>query len=166
MKSFEAIAQLRAELRQDREFIHQNYQKNQRMHERLSRTPAPDEFDFAALSYTLHNLYNSFESYFYRIAKFFENTLDPVEWHKDLVERMTLSIEGIRPALFNHEFALRIEELRKFRHVFRNLYKTPLVPEKVLFVQKIAASLDEEFQPFHDAFDRFLADLERAMQMD
>ena len=47
---------------------------------------------------------------------------------------MPLDIEGIRPALIDMPMSLRIEELLKFRHVFRNIYKSPLLPAKVDFV--------------------------------
>lgn len=59
-----------------------------------------DEYDFAALGYTIQNLYNAFESYFLRIAKFFENKLDEREWHKSLVHRMTLSVDGPPQTVF------------------------------------------------------------------
>lgn len=40
-------------------------------------TPDPDVI---ALGYTIHNYYNAVENYFLRIAKFFENHLDPSTW--------------------------------------------------------------------------------------
>ena len=35
----------------------------------------PDEFDFSALGYTIHNIYKLMENYFLRITKFFENNI-------------------------------------------------------------------------------------------
>jgi hypothetical protein len=113
----------------------------------------------------LQNLYNAFESYFSRIAKFFENNSNQTEWHKSVVERMTLNIDGVRPALFDTNFSMRIEELLKFRHVFRNLYKTPLIPENVLFVQKAAQGIDHDFDTYHILFDRFLEDLQKELEI-
>jgi hypothetical protein len=54
---------------------------------------------------------------------------------------MTLNIECVRPALFDQALGLRIEELMKFRHVFRNIYKSPLV---------------SDFKPYHQQFPDFL----------
>jgi len=51
---------------------------------------ATDSLEFAARAYTLHNLYCLFENCFLRIAKFFENALDPQTGHQDLVRRMAL----------------------------------------------------------------------------
>ncbi len=153
------IEQLRSELHQDLHFININYHKNREMTERVNKSRTTDEFQFAALGYTLHNLYNAFESYFLRIAKFFENEIDQNEWHSSLVERMTLDIEGIRPALFTIDFSIKIGELMRFRHLFRNLYKTPLIPQKVLFANRYTEDIVDEFTTFHEQFDRFLKNL-------
>ena len=59
------------------------------------------------------------ETVFLRISQVFENNLSPDRWHADLLEKMTLRIEGIRiPAVSpsNHGNLL---ELLKFRHFLR-----------------------------------------------
>ena len=80
-------------------------------------------------------------------------------WHKALLERMTLNIEGVRPALLDLVLSLRIEELMKFRHVFRNIYKSPLVPAKVEFANQAARGLVPDFKPYHRRFLDFLQTL-------
>ncbi|MFO8064509.1 MAG: hypothetical protein ACQETQ_13765 [Spirochaetota bacterium] len=161
MSDPDSIEQLRSELRKDLDFIYRNWHKNREMTKRIEAASNADEYEYAALGYTLHNLYNAFESYFLRIAKFFENNLDQSGWHRSLVERMTLDIDGVRPALFDHEFSLKVDELMRFRHLFRNLYKTPLEPEKVLFANRRAESLAEEFEHYHERFDSFLRRLKK-----
>ena len=64
MRSRDSVEQLRSELNQDMQFIEANYARNRDMTERVRSTDGDDEFEYAALGYTLHNLYNSFESYF------------------------------------------------------------------------------------------------------
>ena len=164
MRNADAIEQLRAELRQDYDIIAMNHSKNREMTERIAASAQAGEFDYAALGYTLHNLYNALEAYFLRIAKFFENNLDESEWHRSLVRRMTLEISGVRPALFDRDFALRVDELMRFRHLFRNLYQTPLVPEKVEFANRSAEGLLEEFLRYHQEFDSFLHDLKSRLE--
>ena len=156
-----AIEQLRAELKQDMDIIAVNHRKNREMTRRIEESQTDDEFQFAALGYTIHNLYNAFESYFLRIAKFFENNLVEHEWHRSLIHRMTLDINGVRPALFDMDLANRIDELMRFRHLFRNLYKTPLIPDRVLFANSYAATLREDFERCHTRFDEFLVELKR-----
>ena len=113
---------------------------------------ALDELDWAALGYTLHNLYCCFEGYFLRISKFFENGLDPSAWHAELVGRMTLDIPGLRPALFDKGYARRVDELRRFRHAFRNVYASELDPEKLLPLALKMPSLLADFRPFHERY--------------
>ena len=72
---------------------------------------------------------------------------------------MTLNIEGMRPALLDRPISLRIEELLKFRHVFRNIYKSPLVPAKVEFANQAAHDLAEDFTVCHERFLGFLQTL-------
>jgi hypothetical protein len=45
----------------------------------------------------LESYYTCAETLFLRISQFFENQLNDTEWHKDLLEKMTLTIEGLRP---------------------------------------------------------------------
>jgi hypothetical protein len=141
-----------------------NYRKNREMTSRIEKSGTDDEYQFAALGYTLHNLYTSFESLFFRVAKFFENNLEQSEWHTSLLERMTLDISGVRPALVDIDFSNRIGELMRFRHLFRNLYKTPLIPQKVLFANQYAEGIVEDFTPFYQKFDRFLQDLKAELR--
>ncbi len=47
MKNSDTIEQLRAELRQDLEFIHVNHAKNREMTRRIDETSSDDEYDFA-----------------------------------------------------------------------------------------------------------------------
>ncbi|HKK49018.1 MAG TPA: hypothetical protein VJ932_07965 [Alkalispirochaeta sp.] len=128
-------ALLIAELEGDLEALPQLLESNTKSMERIN-AGAADELDYAALGYTLHNLYNLIENSFFRIAKHFENDIGGEGWHKDLLQRMTLSIEGIRPRIIDRDTAEKIDELRAFRHVFRNMYRKNLDPEKLLLLQK------------------------------
>lgn len=159
MKDSDALRLLRAELMQDYDFIVLNGEKNKIMTARITVSREQDEFAYAALGYTLHNLYNSFEGYFFRIAKFFENNIADLTWHKALLERMTLTIDGVRPSLIDLSISQRIEELLKFRHVFRNIYKTPIVAAKVDFANEAAFNLASDFKVYHERFLDFLQSL-------
>ncbi|MFW5729145.1 MAG: antitoxin [bacterium] len=159
MRSADAVRLLRAELAQDLELIRENYSKNRQMTKRITAAAKDDEFDHAALGYTLHNLYNAFEAYFLRVAKFFENAVDDETWHMSLLDRMTLDIPETRPALLDRGTASSLHELLRFRHVFRNLYQQQLIPERVRWVNETAATLLDAFEPRHRRFDEFLDDL-------
>ena len=118
----------------------------------------PDEFDLAGLAYAMQNIYNAFENYMLRIAKFFENDLSNDSWHKELVERMTLEIKDFRPALFNRDFAAQIGELRSFRHFFRNSYFARLDKNKIFrLADKIPGILNE----FSDIHRNYIGELDQ-----
>lgn len=151
-----ALQRLRAELQLDIDRLTELTDKNRRAAERVS-VGAPDELDYAALGYTIHNVFNLIENYATRIAKLFENQVDPASWHRDLIERMQIEIAGVRPALWDRDLAGRVDELRRFRHVFRNMYANDLDPRRVAAVQE---TLPETIARFFSAHDRFLHDLD------
>ena len=69
----------------------------------------------------LEAVYRSMETIFVRISQSFENNLDPARWHNDLLQKMTLEIEGVRPAAVSEETYSPLFELLKFRH-FKRYY--------------------------------------------
>ena len=148
-------ALLIAELEGDLNALPKLLETNSRSMERIS-AGAREELDYAALGYTLHNLYNLIENSFYRIAKHFENDLGSEGWHKELVHRMTLSIEGIRPRIIDADTAERIDELRAFRHVFRNMYRNSLDAERILLLQKRLPGILESWKRAIEAFIELL----------
>jgi len=85
--------------------------------------------------YWLHNLYSACEDLFKLVAGFWENSVDSDgTFHKELIRRMILTIEGIRPALLSEESFQYLNELRGFRHVFRHAYSYGLDDERVIYL--------------------------------
>lgn len=123
------------------------------------RSGAGDDLDWAALGYTIHNIYNALESYFLRVSKFFENDLPAATWHRELVDRMTLEIDGVRPRLLDRALAREIHELRAFRHVFRNIYGSRLDPESMRILQARVPASIASFRAAHAEFTGVLRDL-------
>jgi hypothetical protein len=108
--------------------------------------------DWAALAYTIHNLYGSIEQYCTRIAKFYENNLSTTTWHAELLERMTLNIEGVRPALYDRDLLWQLDDLRRFRHLFRHMYDRPLDSERVKKMQQLLLDVLPGFLASHERF--------------
>jgi hypothetical protein len=69
----------------------------------------------------LDNYYTCLETAFVRISQYFENSLGPGKWHSELLEKMTLRMEGIRIPAVSRENYGNLVELMKFRH-FRRYY--------------------------------------------
>src|SRR5260221_3500589 len=82
--------------------------------------PAQEEFPEPVLvmvSYLLNGVYSCLEDQFLKIAKVFENRVEsPASWHRELLERMQLEVEGVRPRVLNRPAFRLLNELRGFRH--------------------------------------------------
>ena len=156
------IERLRAELLYDLDQIDLLLSSNEKAMERIS-AGADDYLDFAALGYTIHNLYSLMENACFRVAKFFENSLVENSWHKDLLDRMRLDIEGARPALLNEDTYQLLDDLRAFRHVFRNLYAKPIDKDKVMLIQSRVPKAVSGFRDGVSGFLQFLKDLKGAV---
>jgi len=104
--------------------------------EARASTMRPDEVvTVEALAYQLHNLYNTCEDLLKLVANAFENHIDDqAGWHRGLVQRMSLTIEGVRPAFISPEALPHLNELRSFRHFFRHAYNTPISVPRLLLV--------------------------------
>jgi hypothetical protein len=82
--------------------------------------------------YWMHNLYCAYEDLFKLVAGFWENSLTANgEYHINLLKRMQIEIEGVRPALLSMDGWRSLNELRGFRHVFRHAYSYGLDKERV-----------------------------------
>lgn len=114
-----------------------------------------------SLAYQLHNLYCAFEDLFNIVAAFFENRIDErAGYHRELLWRMKLAIEGVRPALLMEDSYRLLDSLRAFRHFFRHAYSYELDPQKVGLVLQDALELRPRYQ---GDLDRFLAQLRRGV---
>ena len=98
-----------------------------------------------SMAYQIHNLYSAFEQLFETVARFFENRLEEQRYHVDLLRRMRLEIDGIRPALVSDEAFVLLDELRRFRHFFRHAYTADLNPDNLVDLLSKA----ERLKPVH-----------------
>ena len=85
--------------------------------------------------YWLHNLYSAFEDLFKLTAGFWENN-EKIngDFHINLLKRMLVHIEQVRPALISEESYRFLNELRGFRLVFRHAYSFGMDDERVSFL--------------------------------
>jgi hypothetical protein len=100
-----------------------------------------------SLAYQLHNLYCAFEDLFRIVAKFFENNIeDESRFHIQLLQRMTLDIEGVRPALISRHLFTALNELRAFRHAFRHAYSHDIDVDKLHLVLKRYEAIEVNYK--------------------
>ncbi|HSG40299.1 MAG TPA: antitoxin [Thermoanaerobaculia bacterium] len=111
-------------------------------------------------AYRLHSLYTAFENIFRNIAAAFENHLDPETWHRDLLQRMRLDLTPVRPAIIDAEAFEKLDEMRRFRHVFRTMYGLNLDPLRLQVVLRRALELKPLYRVQIERFLQFLRGLE------
>lgn len=149
------IQTLKAEIAADLGAIAEIYQALDQV-----RGDLADEQQRIVVAYYLHNLYCAFESIFQRIADVFGNHIsDRAAWHADLLRRMTLDIEGVRPHLLSAQAYDSLDELRRFRHVFRSAYRLQLDADRLALVHRKARALEQVYKADIQQFVGFLDDL-------
>ncbi len=110
------------------------------------------------LSQSISQYYTCAETVFFRISVFFENNLSKEHWHKELLNRMTLRIDGIREAVITDELRQALDELLKFRYFTRYYFDLNYDWDKLDFIMKKYAFVREKL-PLQ--LDQFLVFVER-----
>lgn len=124
--------------------------------EELANAPQQDDiYSLRARGSILHDFYNGFERVFIRIAPVLNGGIPRGDqWHRDLVDDMTLDIPEVRPAVIDQGLARTLGEYLRFRHVFRNVYGGVLEAERMASLEK---RLPETLAAFRDRVETFVA---------
>lgn len=112
------------------------------------------------VAYRLHSLYSAFENIFRNISTSFENHLDPSSWHRQLLERMRLDLSPVRPAVIDEQAFEKLDELLRFRHLFRTGYGLRLDALRLQLVVRKALELKDIYRGQIDLFMQYLRRLE------
>lgn len=107
----------------------------------------------------LVDYYTCLETCFFRISQLFENHLAAERWHSDLLEKMTLSIEGVRVAVLSDGSASDLNELMKFRHFRRYYYELEYDWDKIEYLQKVFDRVRQTVPHELHTFQEFLTQL-------
>ncbi len=153
----EKLLVLRADIQADLQAIGDIYAALDRR-----RSELDDEDERIVVAYYFHNLYSAFESIFQRIAEVFGNHVsERGGWHADLLRRMRLDVQGMRPRVISDEAYDCLDELRRFRHLFRGAYRLRLDPDRLRVVQNKAQKLRAIYRDDLERFMAFVEDLLR-----
>lgn len=122
--------------------------------QKLSETPGLEEA--MIVTQALTNYYTCLETLFLRISKFFENSLEREQWHRSLLEKMTLEIEDVRPKVIGDAAYQGLLELLKFRHFARYYFELDYDWDKLHFLLKKFNTIHHRVRADLSDFDRFL----------
>ena len=134
-REFETLQTLKSELLA---LLDQAQELDEKLQKYVVQYPEPGEFPEAVLitvAYLLNGLYCCYEDQFLKVAKAFENRVEnPATWHRELLDRMRIEVEGVRPQVLDRPAFRLLNEMRGFRHVFRSSYAFELDEERVRLV--------------------------------
>ncbi len=129
----------------------------------LARHPLTAEADndvLIVIAYHLNNLYNAFENIFQSIAAASENSIDADgRWHAQLLEHMRLDARPLRPAVIDDAAYIALDELRRFRHLFRHAYMVNLDARRLQIVWDQAFDLQKIYPEQLTRFMEFVQTL-------
>lgn len=126
--------------------------------------PVKDTTVLRALGSILHDFYSGIEKIFLQIAKEIDQSAPKAEnWHRLLLEQMTLPLKGRRPPVISTELASKLQQYLAFRHRFRNLYGFELEWRRM---EELVRALPGTLEEFSAAIDSLLTLLEAADDAD
>ena len=105
---------------------------DERLKERANKLQDGDPILLESIAYQIHNLYNSIEDLLKLIANYFENNIsNSSQWRTLLLQRMTIVVPKVRPAVLSAETYTLLNTLRGFRHFFRHAYGATIEYEQL-----------------------------------
>lgn len=130
----------------------------ERLHLRWEREGA-DEERVDAASLRLQSLYTGMERCLLQIVRVFNgSTPEGVDWHRRLLDRLTLATDR-RPAVLSEGTARGLRELLAFRHLVRHRYADDLDPDLVRRRLREALDLWPRWLSELDVLERWLGEL-------
>ncbi len=120
-----------------------------------------------SVALNLHGFYSGAERLFELIAEQVDEHRSSGEaWHRELLDRMGQEVPDVRPAVINPQTAIALDELRKFRHLVRNVYTAHLDPARMQNLLEALPHLWAQIRADLTTFAEFLDYLSRADEGD
>lgn len=117
----------------------------------------PSSIELRGLAALIHDYYTGVETIFERIGSEINGGIPSgFDWHKKLLDDMSLDIPKVRPAVLRKETVESLSELLRFRHVFRHSYGHKLNKDKVMQLLKNLKKVHSSFQKDISQFLKFL----------
>lgn len=113
----------------------------------------PTFVELRAMGSILHDFYCGVEKVFKRIAINVDGCIPKGDaWHIELLNRMSMSIPGVRPCIISERLKEKLKELLMFRHLFRNIYGFELEWKKF---KNLAESIENIYEWFVSELKKF-----------
>jgi ribosomal protein L31 len=100
----------------------------------------------SAIALNVHSFYTGAERIFEVLAKQVDQSFPTGQnWHRQLLEQMSVAIPNVRPAVISEETQKIFNELRRFRHVVRSIYAYQLERDRVLEIARMCRQSFPQF---------------------
>ncbi len=127
-------------------------------------SPSEQDMFLDSVALSLHGFYSGVESLFLQVAKILDEDIPTGEgWHTQLLMQMQ-DADRLRPALISEGDMAFLDELRRFRHLVRNVYAFNLLPDRVKPLVDLVTSDWPRLRAELKAFEAYLVGLIDAEQ--
>ncbi|MFN3481277.1 MAG: hypothetical protein ACK415_12950, partial [Thermodesulfovibrionales bacterium] len=103
------------------------------------------------------SLYSGYENIIERIIRAVDGDVPSGrDYHLMLLKRALNPVEGVRPVIISLETFRLLDELRTYRHKFRNIYLYLLSPKRITELAYTGLDSFQHFEKDINAFKEFL----------
>jgi hypothetical protein len=126
---------------------------------RLKKEKDPENIDshIKAIAGSLHSIYSGYENVIERLVRAIDGDI-PVgkDYHLMLLKRALNPIKDVRPSIISIGTFRLLDELRTYRHKFRNIYLYLLSAERIIELAQTGLSSFYHFEKDWNLFKGFL----------
>lgn len=148
-----------ADIKADMLYLQKEKQSIQRKLQRLHTEKDPENIDshVKAIAGSLHSIYTGCENVLERIIRTIDGDI-PLgkDYHSVLLRRAITKIDSIRPEIISVETYAKLDELRAYRHKFRNIYLYLITPARIIELAKEGMIIVDAFNADIELFCKFL----------
>lgn len=149
-----------ADIKSDLTYLQKEKSSIQRKLLRLQSEKDPENIDshIKAIAGSLHSIYTGCENILERIIRTVDGDI-PLgkDYHSLLLRRAITTIDAIRPEILSIETYAKLDELRAYRHKFRNIYLYLIAPARIIDLAQEGIALVDQFHNDIDVFCAFLS---------
>ncbi|TVQ41956.1 MAG: hypothetical protein EA365_16335 [Gloeocapsa sp. DLM2.Bin57] len=152
MSKNELIERIEVEIREIKEIVSQTELFVRQ--KQITEAEIYQEALSSAISLNLHSFYTGVERILELIARKIDHWKPTGEqWHRQLLEQMSIDLLLIRPAIISESTRSRLDEFRRFRHVVRSIYAYRIEANRVV---ELANQLPDLLQEFEKEIRQFI----------
>ena len=145
-----------ADINADMNLLKKEIGSIQRKLSRLQKEKDPENIDshIKAIAGSLHSIYSGYENIIERIVRAVDGDIPSgKDYHLVLLKRALNAIKDVRPSIISIETFRLLEELRTYRHKFRNIYLYLLSATRI---KELANTGIDSFKLFEQDINGFL----------